>query len=58
MSRWFGGIEEGIRSPHVENVSDPPFVVLEQVGNLTVGLEGIPVVEIIKVEQDIHTPPS
>lgn len=54
VSRGYGGIEERVGSPDVEDVVDATLGMLEEMGGLVIDLERCLVIEGIEVERRIH----
>lgn len=54
MGRWLGRIEQRVAAPHVHHVLQPQVRMLEQVSCLRVDLEGLAVIERVKIERFAH----
>ena len=54
MGRRLGRIEQRVAAPHVHHVLQPQVRMLEQMSCLPVDLEGLGVIERIKIEQLAH----
>lgn len=55
VRRWFGGVEERVTGPDVENVLHAQMRVFEQVRGLAVDLERVLLVEGVEIEELSHS---
>ena len=54
MGRGLGRVEERVAHPHLDDVLDTQARVFEQMGGLSIDLEGAPIVEKIEIKAPIN----